>query len=202
MRNRINGIGGQEVSEKYRMFRVESTYSVKKGKWYYEFQVETGGEMRVGWALPSVEAGISLGSDEKAWVLDGYTSQKWHVTNDHYGRQWQAGDIVSCLLDFDEQTISFTLNGELLIDNLGMEAAFTFNLSEVQEHGLVPVVAMYQGQEGRLNLGSEVSTGWFMRLFLGIFEIFVFFGCRGGFLLLLFFFVTKITQMLSIKKFK
>ena len=174
MRNRINGIGGQEVSEKYRMFRVESTYSVKKGKWYYEFQVETGGEMRVGWALPSVEAGISLGSDEKAWVLDGYTSQKWHVTNDHYGRQWQAGDIVSCLLDFDEQTISFTLNGELLIDNLGMEAAFTFNLSEVQEHGLVPVVAMYQGQEGRLNLGSEVSTGWFMRLFLGIIVIFCF----------------------------
>lgn len=158
MKNRINGIGSTDADEKYRMFRVESTYAVKKGKWYFEFDVETGGEMRVGWAVPSVEAGNSLGSDKKAFVFDGCMAQKWNENNDHYGRPWQAGDIVSCLLDFDEQTISFTLNGELLIDNLGMEAAFTFTMAEVEE-GLVPVVAMYQGQKGRLNLGMDPSTG-------------------------------------------
>lgn len=153
-----------------RMFRVESTYAVHKGKWYFEVECITDGEMRIGWASPTVDAATPLGLDHKAFVFDGCSAQKWHEACDHYGRQWKCGDVVSCLLDFDEQTISFTLNGELLIDNLGMEAAFTFSEEEVKD-GLVPVVSMSQGQEGRINLGRDVES----------FDFYTMYGMQEGY---------------------
>lgn len=36
----------------------------------------------------------------------------------------QAGDIVGCFLDLNDRTISFSLNGELLLDPSGSEMAF------------------------------------------------------------------------------
>ena len=33
-------------------------------------------------------------------------------------------DVIGCLLDFDEGCISFSVNGELMIDNQGQELAF------------------------------------------------------------------------------
>ena len=164
----ILGLEFQQTTdtERFRMFRVESTYAVTEGKWYFEYLCKTDGDMRVGWAYTDVEAGRPLGSDNKAYVFDGSKALKWHVSSEHYGRQWQEGEIVGCLLDFDEQTISFTLNGELLIDNLGMEAAFTFDSEEIDgEKGLVPCVAMYQGTQGSLNLGYDVDSFGFYTMY-------------------------------------
>lgn len=58
--------------DKIRFFRVERTYAVKTGKWYFEFEAVTGGDMRVGWARPGCKPDVELGTDELAFVFDGY----------------------------------------------------------------------------------------------------------------------------------
>lgn len=54
------------------MFRAEKSYAVTQGKWYFEFEAVTVGEMRVGWARPSVRADTELGADELAYVFNGF----------------------------------------------------------------------------------------------------------------------------------
>ena len=58
--------------DKIRFFRVERTYAVRTGKWYFEFEAVTGGDMRVGWARPDCKPDLELGTDELAFVFDGY----------------------------------------------------------------------------------------------------------------------------------
>jgi len=55
-----------------RFFRVEQTYAVKTGKWYFEFEALSGGDMRVGWARPGCRPDVELGIDDQAFVFDGY----------------------------------------------------------------------------------------------------------------------------------
>lgn len=58
--------------DKIRFFRVERTYAVKTGKWYFEFEAVTGGDMRVGWARPGCKPDVELGTDDQAYVFDGH----------------------------------------------------------------------------------------------------------------------------------
>lgn len=57
--------------DKVRIFRAEKSYAVTQGKWYFEFEAVTTGEMRVGWARPSVRSDTELGADELAYVFNG-----------------------------------------------------------------------------------------------------------------------------------
>lgn len=57
--------------ENIRFFRVEKSYAVKSGKWYFEFEAVTGGEMCVGWARPSCRPDVELGMDDQAYIFDG-----------------------------------------------------------------------------------------------------------------------------------
>lgn len=54
-----------------RIFRAEKSYAITQGKWYFEFEAVTTGEMRVGWARPSVRSDTELGADELAYVFNG-----------------------------------------------------------------------------------------------------------------------------------
>lgn len=54
------------------MFRPDKSYAVTTGKWYFEFEVETDGTMRVGWARPDCTPDKELGSDDQAFVFDGF----------------------------------------------------------------------------------------------------------------------------------
>lgn len=65
--------------DKVRFFRVERTYAVKTGKWYFEFEAVTGGDMRVGWARPGCKPDVELGTDELAFVFDGYRVSYIHL---------------------------------------------------------------------------------------------------------------------------
>lgn len=56
----------------FRTYRVEKTYAVTSGKWYFEFEVMTGGPMRVGWARADCYPGSMLGNDDSSWAFDGY----------------------------------------------------------------------------------------------------------------------------------
>lgn len=41
-----------------------------------------------------------------------------------FGRPWQPRDVVGCMIDLTENTIIFTLNGEVLMSDSGSETAF------------------------------------------------------------------------------
>lgn len=69
----VGGHGpGSSRGDKIRVFRAEKCYAVTQGKWYFEFEAVTVGEMRVGWARPSVRADTELGADELAYVFNGF----------------------------------------------------------------------------------------------------------------------------------
>ncbi|XP_072559363.1 ryanodine receptor 2 isoform X3 [Paramormyrops kingsleyae] len=143
------------TAERFRIFRAEKTYCVNAGKWYFEFEVVTAGEMRVGWARPDCLPDWELGSDDQAFVFDGFKAQRWHQGNEHFGRSWQPGDVVGCMVDMNEHTMMFTLNGEVLLDDSGSELAFKdFEVCE----GFIPVCSLGVCQLGRMNFGKDVST--------------------------------------------
>uniref|UniRef100_A0A8C8BTY6 Ryanodine receptor 2 n=1 Tax=Otus sunia TaxID=257818 RepID=A0A8C8BTY6_9STRI len=137
------------------IFRTEKTYAVKAGKWYFEFEAVTAGDMRVGWTRPGCLPDQELGSDEEAFVFDGFKAQRWHQGNEHFGRSWLAGDVVGCMVDMNEHTMMFTLNGEILLDDSGSELAFKdFEVGD----GFLPVCSLGPSQVGRMNFGKDVST--------------------------------------------
>ncbi|XP_050784274.1 ryanodine receptor 1 isoform X2 [Gopherus flavomarginatus] len=142
-------------SERGRVFRAEQCYAVRAGRWYFEFEAVTTGEMRVGWARPDVRPDVELGADELAYVFNGHRGQRWHIGSEPFGRSWQPGDVVGCMIDLTENHIMFTLNGEMLISDSGSELAFKD--IEIGE-GFLPVCSLGLGQVGRLNLGQEVSS--------------------------------------------
>ncbi|KAM4729154.1 ryanodine receptor 2-like [Anableps anableps] len=141
--------------EKSRVFRPDKSYAVTMGKWYFEFEVLTAGNMKVGWARPGCTPDKELGSDDQAYVFDGFEAQWCHQGGEPLGRPWLRGDVVGCLVDMFEGTMMVTLNGELLFNDRGSElAAKDLDIRD----GLLPVVSVGVNQVGRLNLGRQVES--------------------------------------------
>ncbi|XP_071375043.1 ryanodine receptor 3-like [Centroberyx affinis] len=151
--------GGQVVErlsiDKVRFFRVERTYAVTTGKWYFEFEAVTGGDMRVGWARPGCKPDVELGTDELAFVFDGYRGHRLNMGSRFFGRSWHTGDVVGCMINMEDKSMIFTLNGEILITNKGSELCFA---DFETEDGFIPVCSMGLAQVGRMNLGKDAST--------------------------------------------
>ncbi|XP_075894426.1 ryanodine receptor 2 [Nelusetta ayraudi] len=142
-------------TETSRVFRADKSYAVTSGKWYFEFEIVTAGKMRVGWARAGCDPEKELGSDDQAFVFDGFQAQWHHRGSEPLGRSWQEGDVVGCLLDAAERTMMLTLNGELQFSSIGSElAAKDFDIMD----GFLPVVSVGLNQLGRLNLGRQVSS--------------------------------------------
>ncbi|XP_041802824.1 ryanodine receptor 2-like [Chelmon rostratus] len=142
-------------AEKGRVFRPDKSYAVTWGKWYFEFEIMTAGNMRVGWARPGCTPDKELGSDDQAFVFDGFEAQWCHQGVEPLGRPWQRGDVVGCLVDVAERTMMVTLNGEVLFNDRGSDlAAKDFDIRD----GLLPVVSVGMNQVGRLNLGRQVCS--------------------------------------------
>uniref|UniRef100_A0A671YWR5 Ryanodine receptor 2 n=1 Tax=Sparus aurata TaxID=8175 RepID=A0A671YWR5_SPAAU len=145
----------RSMSQICRVFRPDRSYAVTRGKWYFEFEVVTAGSMRVGWARPGCTPDKDLGSDDQAYVFDGFEAQWYHQGIEPLGRPWQRGDVVGCLVDMAERTMMVTLNGEVLFNDRGSElAAKDFDIKD----GLLPVVSVGMNQVGRLNLGCQVDS--------------------------------------------
>uniref|UniRef100_A0A3B5LUF7 Uncharacterized protein n=1 Tax=Xiphophorus couchianus TaxID=32473 RepID=A0A3B5LUF7_9TELE len=151
--------GGQVVErvsiDKVRFFRVERTYAVKTGKWYFEFEAVTGGDMRVGWARPGCKPDVELGTDKLAFVFDGYRGHCLNIGSKLFGRCWHVGDVVGCMINMEDKSMIFTLNGEILITTKGSELCFT---DFETEDGFIPVCSLGLAQVGRMNLGKDAST--------------------------------------------
>ncbi|CAH0546152.1 unnamed protein product [Brassicogethes aeneus] len=138
----------------FRTYRAEKNYAVGSGKWYFEFEILTAGPMRVGWARADCAPGSMLGSDESTWAFDGYNEEKVFCNSaESFGKQWQVNDVVGVFLDLIDHTISFSLNGELLMDALGGETTF----ADVQGDNFVPAFTLGVGQKARLCFGQDVT---------------------------------------------
>ncbi|XP_060734913.1 ryanodine receptor 2 isoform X4 [Tachysurus vachellii] len=141
--------------ERPRIFRVEHTFAVRDGKWYFEFEAVTAGEMRVGWARVGCQPDTELWSDEQSFVFDGSKGQWWHGSTVPFGHVWQKGDVIGCLLDLTRRTMMVTLNGELQLNTYGSEIA---SKGFSTTGGFVPVCGLGVNQVGRLNLGQKVDS--------------------------------------------
>uniref|UniRef100_A0A8C4H5G0 Ryanodine receptor 3 n=1 Tax=Dicentrarchus labrax TaxID=13489 RepID=A0A8C4H5G0_DICLA len=141
--------------ETIRLFRVEQTYAVKTGKWYFEFEALSGGDMRVGWARPACRPDVELGGDDQAFVFDGYKGRRMHAGSRYFGHPWKKGDVVGCMINMEDKSMIFTLNGELLITSKGSELCFT---DFETEDGFIPVCSLSMSQIGHMNLGKDAST--------------------------------------------
>lgn len=146
---------GRSLQASFRTYRVEKNYAVSTGKWYFEFEILTAGPMRVGWARADCNPGCMLGSDEFTWAFDGYNEEKvYNGLAESFGRQCQVGDVVGVFLDLIDRTISFSLNGELLMDALGGETTF----GDVQGDAFIPACTLGVGQKARLVYGQDVDS--------------------------------------------
>ncbi|XP_055318049.1 ryanodine receptor isoform X5 [Sitodiplosis mosellana] len=142
----------------FRTYRVERNYSVTSGKWYFEFEVLTTGPMRVGWARADANPGVMLGAEDSSWAFDGYNEEKVYAGSyESFGKQWQPGDVVGVFLDLVDHTISFSLNGELLMDALGGETTFA-DVTAAEGVGFVPAFTLGVGQKARLVYGQNVDS--------------------------------------------
>ncbi|KAM9808663.1 ryanodine receptor 2 isoform 4-T4 [Syngnathus typhle] len=142
-------------SEKRRVFRADKSFAVTRGKWYFECELVTAGNVRVGWARPGCSPDKELGSDDQAFVFDGFEARWYHQGGEPLGRACKRADVVGCLLDTSESTMMLTLNGELLFNDRGSElAAKDFDVRD----GLLPVVSVGVNQVVRLNLGRQEGS--------------------------------------------
>ena len=138
-----------------RTYRAEATYAVTVGKWYFEFEVMTDGFMKIGWMDIASSPEQQIGMDDRSYAFDGYLGRKWHQGPEVYGKEWKIGDVIGCFLDLNDRTISFSLNGELLLDPSGSEMAFDNVMSG---EGLVPAFTLGSGQRGKLNFGQQSNS--------------------------------------------
>lgn len=47
-----------------------------------------------------------------------------HAGSRYFGHPWKKGDVVGCMINMEDKSMIFTLNGELLITNKGSELCF------------------------------------------------------------------------------
>uniref|UniRef100_A0AAX7T013 RING-type E3 ubiquitin transferase n=1 Tax=Astatotilapia calliptera TaxID=8154 RepID=A0AAX7T013_ASTCA len=120
------------------------------GKWAYEVLISSQGLMQIGWCTLSCrfnqEEGV--GDTPDSYAYDGNRVRKWNVTTTNYGKSWAAGDIVSCLIDLDEGTITFCLNGQ----SLG--TAFT-NIKMGPGIAYFPAISLSFKESVAFNFGSR-----------------------------------------------
>uniref|UniRef100_A0A3Q0R151 E3 ubiquitin-protein ligase RNF123 n=1 Tax=Amphilophus citrinellus TaxID=61819 RepID=A0A3Q0R151_AMPCI len=129
---------------------IRATTCVYKGKWAYEVLISSQGLMQIGWCTLNCrfnqEEGV--GDTPDSYAYDGNRVRKWNVTTTNYGKSWAAGDIVSCLIDLDEGTITFCLNGQ----SLG--TAFT-NIKTGPGVAYFPAISLSFKESVAFNFGSR-----------------------------------------------
>uniref|UniRef100_A0A9J8CX90 E3 ubiquitin-protein ligase RNF123 n=1 Tax=Cyprinus carpio carpio TaxID=630221 RepID=A0A9J8CX90_CYPCA len=129
---------------------IRATTCVYKGKWVYEVLISSQGLMQIGWCTLNCrfnqEEGV--GDTPDSYAYDGNRVRKWNVTTTNYGKSWAAGDIVSCLIDLDEGTITFCLNGQ----SLGV--AFS-NIKTGPGFAYFPAISLSFKESVAFNFGSR-----------------------------------------------
>ena len=139
-----------------RTYRGEKTYAIRTGKWYYEAEIMSLGSIKIGWSSASCAPSLDVAHDTCSYTFDCHAALKWHAGScEPFGKQCQLGDIVGVMIDMQDKTVGFSLNGELLMDSTGSEVAFESIGAEAE---FVPSFALAAGQRVRLNFGQDVES--------------------------------------------
>lgn len=98
---------------------VASKGVTQSGKFAFEFQLMSDSVTQIGWSTNSTSfnpfGGWGVGDNLDSYAYGGVRSRKWHgrnVDHDTDGTCWRKNDIVTSMLDLDNGTISFLLNGK------------------------------------------------------------------------------------------
>jgi SPRY domain len=127
----------------------------QSGKFAYEFCVGSSGIIQVGWATAQADfdpfLGKGVGDDSESYAFDGHRLKNWHglkFKNNFYGREWFEGAVVTAMIDLDEASISYMLNGE----SLGI--AFR----DIDRNKIwCPAVSLTSDEWGRFYFGSPID---------------------------------------------
>ncbi|CAF4426642.1 unnamed protein product [Rotaria magnacalcarata] len=128
---------------------VRADVCVFRGKWQYEVLLETRGVMQFGWCTVKCHFSqeIGVGDTWTSFSYDGGRVRKWNVQNSKYGDPWLAGDIISCLIDCDEGSISFKRNG------VDLGVAFE-NIPYGKGVAYFPAISLSQNERVKINFGA------------------------------------------------
>lgn len=151
-----------------RHFRAERTYAVRSGRWYYEVEVQTLGHIQIGWANVNFRSDSQfLGCDENSWAFDCNSGRKVHNSSyESFGQIASISNVIGCMLDLNDRTISYSLNGKLMLDSLGNEMAFGLSDQQVfyssydgstVANGFVPAISLGPNERVRLCFGQDVE---------------------------------------------
>ncbi|KAL5105243.1 Ryanodine receptor 2 [Taenia crassiceps] len=136
-------------------YRAASSKAVTRGKWYYEVELLTYGMVRVGWATKNASAATTIGMSGSSYSFAPEQARKYHRDGRPYGKRCEPGDVIGCMLNLNERSITFSLNGEIMMDPLGQEIAF----KDIKvNYGFVPAFTLGSGQQVRINFGNVVQT--------------------------------------------
>uniref|UniRef100_A0A0R3WJP3 B30.2/SPRY domain-containing protein n=1 Tax=Hydatigena taeniaeformis TaxID=6205 RepID=A0A0R3WJP3_HYDTA len=136
-------------------YRAASSKAVTRGKWYYEVELLTYGMVRVGWATKNAPAATTIGMSGSSYSFAPEQARKYHRDGRPYGKRCEPGDVIGCMLNLNERSITFSLNGEIMMDPLGQEIAF----KDIKvNYGFVPAFTLGSGQQVRINFGNVVQT--------------------------------------------
>jgi len=142
---------------------IRANYGVKKGVYMFEVKVlehpavkmpETKPEnqniLRCGFGLPLTS--LFLGDGAESWGYGG-TGKKVHNSQyDEYGGPYRCGDVIGCIADMDQGTISYMKNGQF------MGVAFDNIPPTANETGLFPHLLM---KNVKCKMNFRRATKWF-----------------------------------------
>jgi len=110
---------------------IRATMEALKGKYMYEVEVVEGSAVRVGWSASCGR--LDLGTEDKSFGFGSTGKKSLNKNFEDYGEAFEEGDIIGCMLDRDEGTISFAKNG--------VDLGVAFKLpEELEKVGLKPHV--------------------------------------------------------------
>lgn len=118
-------------------------------------EILTSGSIKLGWTEVTCMPNTDISLDPNSYCFECSSAIKWHQGSDPFGKKCQPGDIIGVMIDLQDKTISFSLNGEVLMDSVGSESAFeNITIGE----GYVPAFSLGCGQKIRPNFGQDVNS--------------------------------------------
>lgn len=121
---------------------------------YYEVEVLSSGTILIGWALTTASPNYDMSVDPNSYSFDCFQARKCHNGSETFGKPCAVGDIIGVMIDLQDKTVSFSLNGEILLDPLGTECAFDHIFTEEY----VPSFSLACGQKIKCNFGRDVNS--------------------------------------------
>lgn len=100
------------VAGAYNSYFVGSEIAVSSGKWYWEIQFTVAGSQRAGY-IGVARPTATMWENGTSWGYYGYNGTKYGDVpgGSAYGPTYDAGDVISVILDLDSGVLAYRKNG-------------------------------------------------------------------------------------------